>query len=57
MIAVYDEQELHNKTDCTNDSLTDRLSPDPFESEVTAQLAAFQPIGGEIEVTSSALKL
>nr|XP_025037845.1 partitioning defective 3 homolog B [Pelodiscus sinensis] len=57
LIAVYDEQELHNKTDCTNDSLTDRLSPDPFESEVTAQLAAFQPIGGEIEVTSSALKL
>lgn len=37
--------------------MTDRSSPDLFEAEVAAQLAAFQPIGGEIEVTPSALKL
>lgn len=37
--------------------MADRSSPDPFEAEVAAQLAAFQPIGGEIEVTPSALKL
>uniref|UniRef100_A0A8C4VZW6 Par-3 family cell polarity regulator beta n=1 Tax=Gopherus evgoodei TaxID=1825980 RepID=A0A8C4VZW6_9SAUR len=57
MIAVYDEQELHNKLDSTSVSLTDRPSPDPFEMEVAAQLATFQPVGGEIEVTPSALKL
>uniref|UniRef100_A0A8C0HGK0 Partitioning defective 3 homolog B n=1 Tax=Buteo japonicus TaxID=224669 RepID=A0A8C0HGK0_9AVES len=57
LIAVYDEQETHRKTDGTNGNLTDRNSPDSFETEVTAQLAAFQPIGGEIEVTPSALKL
>ncbi|TFK13601.1 polycomb protein SCMH1 [Platysternon megacephalum] len=57
LIAVYDEQELHTKIDSTSGSLTDRPSPDPFEMEVAAQLAAFQPIGGEIEVTPSALKL
>ncbi|NXH15086.1 PAR3L protein, partial [Bucco capensis] len=57
LIAVYDEQETHCKTDGTNGSLTDRNSPDAFETEVAAQLAAFQPIGGEIEVTPSALKL
>uniref|UniRef100_A0A8C2TYZ7 Partitioning defective 3 homolog B n=1 Tax=Coturnix japonica TaxID=93934 RepID=A0A8C2TYZ7_COTJA len=38
-------------------NVTDRSSPDLFEAEVAAQLAAFQPIGGEIEVTPSALKL
>ncbi|XP_062435356.1 partitioning defective 3 homolog B isoform X2 [Rhea pennata] len=57
LIAVYDEQEPHHKTDGINGTLTDRNSPDPFETEVAAQLAAFQPIGGEIEVTPSALKL
>ncbi|XP_048725040.1 partitioning defective 3 homolog B isoform X3 [Caretta caretta] len=57
LIAVYDEQELHNKIDSTSGSLTDTHSPDPFEMEVAAQLAAFQPIGGEIEVTPTALKL
>uniref|UniRef100_A0A8C4Y067 Par-3 family cell polarity regulator beta n=1 Tax=Gopherus evgoodei TaxID=1825980 RepID=A0A8C4Y067_9SAUR len=57
LIAVYDEQELHNKLDSTSVSLTDRPSPDPFEMEVAAQLATFQPVGGEIEVTPSALKL
>ncbi|XP_053925839.1 partitioning defective 3 homolog B isoform X2 [Cuculus canorus] len=57
LIAVYDEQETHQKTDGTNGNLTERNSPDSFETEVAAQLAAFQPIGGEIEVTPSALKL
>nr|XP_023959798.1 partitioning defective 3 homolog B-like [Chrysemys picta bellii] len=57
LIAVYDEQELHNKIDSISGSLTDRPSPEPFEMEMAAQLAAFQPIGGEIEVTPSALKL
>ncbi|KFP65047.1 Partitioning defective 3 B, partial [Cariama cristata] len=57
LIAVYDEQETHRKTDGTNGNLMDRNSPDSFETEVAAQLAAFQPIGGEIEVTPSALKL
>ncbi|PKK22165.1 par-3 family cell polarity regulator beta [Columba livia] len=57
LIAVYDEEETHRKTDGTNGNLTDRNSPDSFETEVAAQLAAFQPIGGEIEVTPSALKL
>ncbi|NWJ02445.1 PAR3L protein, partial [Crypturellus undulatus] len=58
LIAVYDEQEPHHKIDGANGtSLTDRNSPDPFETEVTTQLAAFQPVGGEIEVTPSALKL
>ncbi|EMP24323.1 Partitioning defective 3 like protein B, partial [Chelonia mydas] len=57
LIAVYDEQELHNKIDSTSGGLTDTHSPDPFEMEVAAQLAAFQPIGGEIEVTPTALKL
>uniref|UniRef100_A0A8V0ZEP1 Partitioning defective 3 homolog B n=1 Tax=Gallus gallus TaxID=9031 RepID=A0A8V0ZEP1_CHICK len=57
LIAVYDEQEPHRKSDGTNGNVTDRSSPDLFEAEVAAQLAAFQPIGGEIEVTPSALKL
>uniref|UniRef100_A0A8C8SZY8 Partitioning defective 3 homolog B n=1 Tax=Pelusios castaneus TaxID=367368 RepID=A0A8C8SZY8_9SAUR len=47
---------MHKKIDSTSGSLTERHSPDPFEKEVAAQLAAFQPIGGEIEVTPSALK-
>ncbi|XP_062354079.1 partitioning defective 3 homolog B [Cinclus cinclus] len=56
LIAVYDEQEPPRKSDGTNGNLTDRNSPDSFETEVATQLAAFQPIG-EIEVTPSALKL
>uniref|UniRef100_A0A8C9L3M2 Partitioning defective 3 homolog B n=1 Tax=Serinus canaria TaxID=9135 RepID=A0A8C9L3M2_SERCA len=56
LIAIYDEQEAPRKTDGTNGNLTDRNSPDSFETEVATQLAAFQPIG-EIEVTPSALKL
>ncbi|NWX99695.1 PAR3L protein, partial [Nothoprocta ornata] len=58
LIAVYDEQEPHHKIDGTNGtSLIERNSPDPFETEVTTQLTAFRPGGGEIEVTPSALKL
>ncbi|KAK9410892.1 partitioning defective 3 B-like [Crotalus adamanteus] len=57
LIAVYDEQDAFPKSDDTNGSLTEGNSPDAFETDVAAQLAAFQPIGGEIEVTSSALKL
>ncbi|XP_048340291.1 partitioning defective 3 homolog B isoform X1 [Sphaerodactylus townsendi] len=57
LIAVYDEEDPHPKPDDVNSSLADRNSPDAFETEVAAQLAAFQPIGGEIEVTPSALKL
>ncbi|XP_048808964.1 partitioning defective 3 homolog B isoform X2 [Lagopus muta] len=57
LIAVYDEQEPHRKSDGTNGNVTDRNSPDLFETEVAAQLDAFQPVGGEIEVTPSALKL
>uniref|UniRef100_A0A8D2NFL9 Partitioning defective 3 homolog B n=1 Tax=Zonotrichia albicollis TaxID=44394 RepID=A0A8D2NFL9_ZONAL len=56
LIAIYDEQEGPRKIDGTNGNLTDRNSPDSFETEVATQLAAFQPIG-EIEVTPSALKL
>ncbi|XP_044287664.1 partitioning defective 3 homolog B isoform X2 [Varanus komodoensis] len=57
LIAVYDEQDSLPKSDDTNGSLMDGNSPDAFETDVAAQLAAFQPIGGEIEVTPSALKL
>ncbi|NXA48501.1 PAR3L protein, partial [Nothocercus julius] len=58
LIAVYEEQEPHHKIDGANGThLIDRNSPDAFETEVAAQLAAFQPVGGEIEVTPSALKL
>uniref|UniRef100_A0A670YIR9 Partitioning defective 3 homolog B n=2 Tax=Pseudonaja textilis TaxID=8673 RepID=A0A670YIR9_PSETE len=57
LIAMYDEQDAFPKSDDTNGSLTEGNSPDAFETDVAAQLAAFQPIGGEIEVTSSALKL
>ncbi|RLW01043.1 hypothetical protein DV515_00008335 [Chloebia gouldiae] len=56
LIAIYDEQETPPKTDGTNGNVTNRNSPDSFETEVATQLAAFQPIG-EIEVTPSALKL
>ncbi|XP_078085044.1 partitioning defective 3 homolog B-like isoform X2 [Mustelus asterias] len=56
LVAVYEEQEVHRAGEVANGSLADRQSPDTFESELAAQLAAFQPIAGEIEVTSSALK-
>uniref|UniRef100_A0A8C9JT06 Par-3 family cell polarity regulator beta n=1 Tax=Panthera tigris altaica TaxID=74533 RepID=A0A8C9JT06_PANTA len=57
MIAVFDEQEPLHKIESPSGNLTGQQTPDAFETEVAAQLAAFKPIGGEIEVTPSALKL
>ncbi|XP_012510476.1 PREDICTED: partitioning defective 3 homolog B-like, partial [Propithecus coquereli] len=57
LIAVFEEQEPLHKIESPSGNPTDRQSPDAFETEVAAQLAAFKPIGGEIEVTPSALKL
>ncbi|XP_058156289.1 partitioning defective 3 homolog B isoform X2 [Dasypus novemcinctus] len=57
LIAVFDEQEPLHKIESPIGNPADRQSPDAFETEVAAQLAAFKPVGGEIEVTSSALKL
>uniref|UniRef100_H0WW76 Par-3 family cell polarity regulator beta n=1 Tax=Otolemur garnettii TaxID=30611 RepID=H0WW76_OTOGA len=57
MIAVFEEQEPLHKIESPSGNPTDRQSPDAFETEVAAQLAAFKPVGGEIEVTPSALKL
>ncbi|XP_041592948.1 partitioning defective 3 homolog B isoform X2 [Vulpes lagopus] len=57
LIAVFDEQEPLHKMESPSGNSAGRQSPDAFETEVAAQLAAFKPIGGEIEVTPSALKL
>uniref|UniRef100_A0A8C8X4L3 Par-3 family cell polarity regulator beta n=1 Tax=Panthera leo TaxID=9689 RepID=A0A8C8X4L3_PANLE len=57
LIAVFDEQEPLHKIESPSGNLTGQQTPDAFETEVAAQLAAFKPIGGEIEVTPSALKL
>ncbi|XP_039700865.1 partitioning defective 3 homolog B isoform X5 [Pteropus medius] len=57
LIAVFDEQEPLHKIESPSGNPASRQSPDAFETEVAAQLAAFKPIGGEIEVTPSALKL
>ncbi|XP_068931197.1 partitioning defective 3 homolog B [Petaurus breviceps papuanus] len=57
LIAVFDEQESLPKVESPSGNLTESHSPDPFDAEVATQLAAFKPIGGEIEVTTSALKL
>lgn len=54
---MYDEQESVSKSEDASASLTNGNSPDAFETDVAAQLAAFQPIRGEIEVTPSALRL
>lgn len=56
LVAVYEEHEAHRADEVADGSVTDRHSPDTFERELAAQLAAFQPITGEIEVTHSALK-
>ncbi|XP_003406162.2 partitioning defective 3 homolog B isoform X4 [Loxodonta africana] len=56
LIAVFDEQEPLHKIESPSGNLADRQSPDAFETEMAAQLAAFKPVGGEIEVTPSALK-
>uniref|UniRef100_A0A8C3YRE3 Partitioning defective 3 homolog B n=1 Tax=Catagonus wagneri TaxID=51154 RepID=A0A8C3YRE3_9CETA len=57
LIAVFDEQEPLQKIESPSGNPAGRQSPDAFETEVAAQLAAFKPVGGEIEVTPSALKL
>ncbi|XP_051839674.1 partitioning defective 3 homolog B isoform X2 [Antechinus flavipes] len=57
LIAVFDEQESISKVESPNGNQRESHSPDPFDAEVVTQLAAFKPIGGEIEVTTSALKL
>lgn len=57
LIAVFDEQEPLHKIESPGGNPAGRQSPDAFEAEVAAQLAAFKPVGGEIEVTPSALKL
>ncbi|XP_032610710.1 partitioning defective 3 homolog B [Hylobates moloch] len=57
LIAVFEEQEPLHKIESPSGNPADRQSPDAFETEVAAQLAAFKPVGGEIEVTPSALKL
>ncbi|KAF6361950.1 par-3 family cell polarity regulator beta [Rhinolophus ferrumequinum] len=57
MIAVFEEQEPLHKLESPSGNHAGGQSPDAFETEVAAQLAAFKPIGGEIEVTPSALKL
>uniref|UniRef100_A0A8C0HT12 Partitioning defective 3 homolog B n=1 Tax=Balaenoptera musculus TaxID=9771 RepID=A0A8C0HT12_BALMU len=57
LIAVFDEQEPLHKIESPSGNPAGRQSPDAFETEVAAQLAVFKPVGGEIEVTPSALKL
>lgn len=57
LIAVFEEQEPLHKIESPSGNHAGGQSPDTFETEVAAQLAAFKPIGGEIEVTPSALKL
>uniref|UniRef100_A0A9L0S043 Partitioning defective 3 homolog B n=1 Tax=Equus caballus TaxID=9796 RepID=A0A9L0S043_HORSE len=57
LIAVFDEQEPLHKIESPGGNPAGQQSPEAFETEVAAQLAAFKPIGGEIEVTPSALKL
>ena len=54
---MFDEQEPLHKIESPSGNPAGRQSPDAFETEVAAQLAAFKPVGGEIEVTPSALKL
>ncbi|XP_077626299.1 partitioning defective 3 homolog B isoform X4 [Crocuta crocuta] len=57
LIAVFDEQEPLHKIETPGGNPAGPQTPDAFETEVAAQLAAFKPIGGEIEVTPSALRL
>lgn len=54
---MFDEQEPLHKIESPGGNPAGQQSPEAFETEVAAQLAAFKPIGGEIEVTPSALKL
>lgn len=54
---MFDEQEPLHKIESPGVNPAGPQTPDAFETEVAAQLAAFKPIGGEIEVTPSALRL
>ncbi|MGH0135728.1 UNVERIFIED_CONTAM: hypothetical protein FKN15_014365 [Acipenser sinensis] len=55
LIAYYEEQETQQR-EGLNGSLTGRRSPpDNFENGVSAHLAVFQPISGEIEGVNQAL--
>lgn len=56
LIAVFDEHDVPSKTE-DGITITDRLSPDPFEAELEAHNPTYHPLRGEIEVTPSALKL
>ncbi|XP_040213222.1 partitioning defective 3 homolog B isoform X2 [Rana temporaria] len=56
LIAVFDEHDVSSKKE-DGITITDRLSPDPFEAELEAHNATYHPLRGEIEVTPSALKL
>lgn len=56
LIAVFDEHDVSSKTE-DRITITDRLSPDPFEAELEAHNSTYHPLRGEIEVTPSALKL
>ncbi|XP_056392561.1 partitioning defective 3 homolog B isoform X2 [Hyla sarda] len=51
LIAVFDEQDASSRTDNAS-NITDHLSPEIFKTD-----SQHQPLRGEIEVTSSALKL
>ncbi|XP_004626785.1 partitioning defective 3 homolog B [Octodon degus] len=53
LIAVFEEQEPPHKTESPGGSAADWQSSEALETEV----ATFKPIGGEIEVTPSTLKL
>ncbi|KAM4024912.1 partitioning defective 3 homolog B isoform 2-T2 [Anomaloglossus baeobatrachus] len=53
LIAIFDEQDSSNRKDDSS-IITDRLSPDHFETELPSQ---HLPLRGEIEVTPSSLKL
>nr|DBA20048.1 TPA: hypothetical protein GDO54_015789 [Pyxicephalus adspersus] len=56
LIAVFDEHDVFSKTE-DGTIIADRLSPDSFEGELSAQHPTYHPLRGEIEVTPSALKL
>ncbi|XP_015215079.2 partitioning defective 3 homolog B isoform X2 [Lepisosteus oculatus] len=56
LIALYEEQEAQREAESPHVSVSGRPSPDPYENELAAQLSVFQPVSGEIEVNSSALK-
>ncbi|XP_059846530.1 uncharacterized protein LOC132405607 [Hypanus sabinus] len=53
---MTEEHEVQRADEVTDGNVSDRHSPDTFESELAVQLAALQPITGAFEVTPSALK-